>query len=259
MAGYMKLQRSIWLDQDYTALPAQAQRLYLLLASQPTISHVGVLAYTPGRWAHLAPDTTWDVLAQALADLEAAGYISVDRTTEEVLVRTYMRHDELWRVHNGPKALERAATQVLSPTLRAAVLDTLADLTGGGPVGGPVGGAQHQQPADSKLKPAASSHQPVEALEAWQAMTPGAAAAAAAAVETWVDWRVDTSQARNPAGYARRLRQAAATDHLPALRQRLEDQPDTSLADLCQDVLGMSPLDVHRYGATRAARLQGVA
>lgn len=249
MAGYVKLQRAVWQDQDYTALPAGPQRLYLLLISQPTISHVGVLAYTPGRWATLAADTTAEDMAAALDTLEAHGYVLVDRDTEEVWVRTYMHHDELHRVHNGRKALEKAAGQVHSVPLREAVTTAMSTLSGPPPVappqGGGGGGPVLQQPADSSLQTADSSaHRPVGAAD----LPP----AAAAAIDAYIRHRTDTTQPRNPAGFRRTLERQAPAELGPALLGALGARPDAQPEWLCRTVLGMSELDCWRLGLSRA-------
>lgn len=84
---------SIWSDPDWLALSASAQRAYALLLSQPKLSLVGLLTYTPSRWARLAADTDLDSIEAAIAELEASRFVIVDRHTDELLIRTLVRHD----------------------------------------------------------------------------------------------------------------------------------------------------------------------
>ena len=56
--SYAKLLTSIWRNDDYLRLGAAAQRMYVLLLSQPDLSPVGVLTVAERRLADLAPDTT---------------------------------------------------------------------------------------------------------------------------------------------------------------------------------------------------------
>ena len=84
---------TIWSDPDWRALSQGAQRLYLLLLSQPKLSMVGLLECLPSRWARLAADTTVADIEAALDELEASRFVLVDRDTEEVLIRTFVRHE----------------------------------------------------------------------------------------------------------------------------------------------------------------------
>ena len=126
MAGYVKLQRSIWTDPDFVALDASAQRLYLLLISQHDITHVGLLPLMPTRWANLAADTPTVDVTLALRVLEDAGFIATDEQTGELLVRTYLVHDGAHKLTNGVKSLVNAHGRVFSPRLRNIIRDVLA-------------------------------------------------------------------------------------------------------------------------------------
>lgn len=90
---YAKLLSSIWQDTDFTLLPASAQRLYLLLVSQRTINLCGVIDLTPRRWASCAHDTTPDDVDEDLAALQQARFVVIDPDTDEVWVRSFIKHD----------------------------------------------------------------------------------------------------------------------------------------------------------------------
>lgn len=126
MAAYVKLLRSIWRDPDFVALPASAQRMYLLIISQPDISAAGVISCAPSRWATFAPDTTLSQVRADLKRLEAKRFVVTDSTTEELLVRTYAVHDEAWKVPNSRKALANAVDATYSAHLRSVVASQLA-------------------------------------------------------------------------------------------------------------------------------------
>jgi len=116
-----RIKCAIWLDEDFRALTAAAQRAYFLVISQPTISLCGVTAYTPGRWAGFSSDETAERVDAALSELERARFVVVDRHTQEVWVRTFLRHDGVAR---SPKTLSAARAQaagIVSPTIRAGV------------------------------------------------------------------------------------------------------------------------------------------
>lgn len=102
---------AIWANPDFTKLPGRAQRMYWLLYSQPTISLCGVVALTERRWASSASDETTDTVRGALQELQDADFVLIDYDTEEVLVRTFARHDGVWR---SPKTFGPAWHQLHS-------------------------------------------------------------------------------------------------------------------------------------------------
>lgn len=119
---------SIWADDDFRARTAAAQRLYHLLLTQPGLTYAGTTDLRVARWAACAPDTTTADVEAALAELEAHRYVVVDRGTEEVLIRSYLRRDELWK---QPKILTLALRQIVtiqSARLRSALRSELLRL-----------------------------------------------------------------------------------------------------------------------------------
>lgn len=92
--SHAKILAAIWDDDDFVALSSGAQRLYMLLLSQKKLTLVGLLTYTPSRWARLAPDTTLASVEGHLDELEASRFVLVDRDTDELLIRTLVKHDK---------------------------------------------------------------------------------------------------------------------------------------------------------------------
>jgi hypothetical protein len=125
---YARMLCSAWADADWTGLSVEAQRFYMMVLSQADISYAGVLAYRPRRWATLAKDSTLPRIRRAIAELEAAGYLVVDKATEEMLVRTFVKHDSILKVPNVARAMVKAYRNILSPHLRDVVLGELARL-----------------------------------------------------------------------------------------------------------------------------------
>lgn len=110
----------IWQDPDFRALPAEPQRMYLFLLSQPNLTHAGLLPLTVRRWASAALDLTPERVRAALAALEAARFVVVDGDAEELLIRTLVRNDGVWK---QPKVMIRMgedAREITSARLRAA-------------------------------------------------------------------------------------------------------------------------------------------
>ena len=118
-----RIKTSIWnSDPEFISLPSSAQRLYLLLCSQSTINLCGVIALTPGRWARMAIDTSTESIEADLAVLEAERFVIVDRETEEVLVRTMMKHDHVLEI---PKVRGAAIAQ-LETVISLRIYDEIA-------------------------------------------------------------------------------------------------------------------------------------
>jgi hypothetical protein len=91
-----RIQSGIWAEPEWRALSAGAQWLYLFLISQPDIAHDGVISLRERRWAQNATEVTPGEITRWLKELGGAGYVVVDETTEEVMVRSFMRHDQVY-------------------------------------------------------------------------------------------------------------------------------------------------------------------
>lgn len=115
---HARVQAALWVDEDWRALGAGAQRTYLLLISQPQINNCGVLPLVPKRWARLATDTAVDDLGRWLDELEATGFVVCDWETDEVLVRTFIRHDRIEDQPNLTKAAKRQFEEIESTRIQ---------------------------------------------------------------------------------------------------------------------------------------------
>jgi hypothetical protein len=121
--AYAKVYRDIWTDPDFTGQPAAVQYLYLFLLSQPNLNAAGVLPLTIRRWAAAAGRVQAADIESDLTILEKARYVVVDYGTEELLIRTYVRNDEIWRIPNTLYSVLRDAERVSSTVLRQALAD----------------------------------------------------------------------------------------------------------------------------------------
>ena len=119
---------AIWSDPQFLALSARAQRMYLLLLSQPKLSLCGVVDFTPGRWQSLAAGETLEDVHAAVEELSAHRFVIVDDKAQEVLLRSFVRHDGILDSPNLVQAMWKAWTGTYSVLLRAAVVDELPDI-----------------------------------------------------------------------------------------------------------------------------------
>lgn len=126
---YAKLLCSAWTaDPDWSGRSSEAQRLYLLTLSQPDVSYAGVVPYRPRRWATMSKDSSLTKVRRSLTELEAHGYVVIDADTQELLIRSFIRHDNPLKVPNMARAMVNAFHAILSHHLRDVVLGELARL-----------------------------------------------------------------------------------------------------------------------------------
>ncbi|MFI7114008.1 hypothetical protein ACIBK9_47360 [Nonomuraea sp. NPDC050227] len=129
MAGsYAKIFNEIWADPDFRSLSRGQQWLYFALISQPELNFAGVVTTTDRRLTGCAAGFTVDELRADLKVLEARRYVVVDDEHDEILVRSYVRHDGAWRTPNVLTSIVRAAVGVRSTAIRATLAEELARL-----------------------------------------------------------------------------------------------------------------------------------
>lgn len=109
---------SIWNDEDFRRLPRRAQGTYMFLLSQANLNHAGLLPLTVKRWAMTAGGCTVEEVEEDLAQLEAADYVVIDRATEELLIRTLIRNDGIWKQPKVMQAMKADSGEIASPLLR---------------------------------------------------------------------------------------------------------------------------------------------
>lgn len=115
----------IWGDKDFTSLSAREQQVFMMLFSFPTRNLAGVVPLTLRRWATCTSDATVENITAALRVLEHVRFVIIDWDTEEVLIRTYIRNDEIWRQPNLMVRCLKFCHAVASETLRAAIAEEL--------------------------------------------------------------------------------------------------------------------------------------
>lgn len=124
---HAKLLCSIWSDEDFTSRSAGAQRLFLLVISQPKLSICGVIDYVPARWARTAPGMTVEDVEALVGELEEHGYVAVDRDHAELLIRSFVKNDGVCARWQMVKAMWSAWEATSSPELRLKVLENLPE------------------------------------------------------------------------------------------------------------------------------------
>ena len=117
--GYVRLQRDIRLDPEYRALTPLAQWLYKELLID--VDFIGVADYAPRKLAKIATGLTVLEVETAAAELRAALFVVIDDETGELLVRTFVKHDGLYKQPNMCVAMVKAFRKVGSPMLQGVI------------------------------------------------------------------------------------------------------------------------------------------
>ncbi|MFE0887865.1 hypothetical protein ACFW4Q_02320 [Streptomyces rochei] len=120
--GHGRILTSIWEDTDFIALEEKEQRLYLFLISQPNLNHAGLLDLTLRRWARKARGLTVAELEKRIGRLEETHFVVVDDDTEELLIRSFVRNDGVWRMPKVMGAMVSGALEISSRKLQQALL-----------------------------------------------------------------------------------------------------------------------------------------
>lgn len=114
-----RIKVEVWdVGSDYRQLSIEAQWAYQMLVSQPGVTMCGTLPFAPKKWAKLAVGLSVERLEGVIAELEQGWYVIVDRDTDELLVRTFVKHDEPWRLHNLVVAARRQFQGIESEVIR---------------------------------------------------------------------------------------------------------------------------------------------
>lgn len=113
-------------DLDWRALSVNAQWTYDAITTSEALSYVGVIDYRAGKIAALAKGQTAAKVETAVKELEADRFVILDRQTEELLIRTYIRHDGVLARVNMGKAMGRSLAKVVSLEVREAIMSELA-------------------------------------------------------------------------------------------------------------------------------------
>ncbi|MGX6508265.1 hypothetical protein [Rhodococcus sp. SJ-2] len=111
----------IWRDPDFRALSESAQRLYLLLLSQPNVSNAGTLPLQISKWSKGCDSTDDDDIRRSMAELAHRDFAYFDADTEEALIRSYIRNDGVLKQPNIMKNALRCARAIESEYLRLAM------------------------------------------------------------------------------------------------------------------------------------------
>lgn len=115
----------IWSDADFRNLTAAAQSLYFKLTSHPKLDYCGVTEFHPGRLAAMSLEQSGDDVMIAAQELSDKYFLVIDQSTDEVMVRAFLRWDGLLKQPRLAVSAAKAYGAIASNKLRAVVVHEL--------------------------------------------------------------------------------------------------------------------------------------
>jgi hypothetical protein len=124
---HSRIHTDIWGDDDWLDLSPGAQHLYFVLYTWPP-SLCGAGDWQPRKAAARARGWTVPDVLDAADELVAGDFTLIDLDTEEYLLRSWIKHDGLYRVQNMAVSIANARANLASRTLKAIVVHEVAKL-----------------------------------------------------------------------------------------------------------------------------------
>jgi hypothetical protein len=115
------LRIDIWGDRDWRSLSLGAQWLYEYLLTSPKLLYVGVADWRPSRIARLVSGVTGQDVERFGDELAAARFVVIDEESDEIQLRSFLRHDGILQNPNMWKSIGLDFTAVASPNLMASI------------------------------------------------------------------------------------------------------------------------------------------
>ncbi|MGJ9405278.1 hypothetical protein ACHABQ_03000 [Nesterenkonia aurantiaca] len=124
-----KINTGIWGDKDWKSLTMAEQWLYTTILTRPDLNHVGVGDWRPRRLSKLAVGISAEQVEEAAEGLQAKLFILVDDESEEVLIRSFLKHDGVLQNPNLGASIKSAYDSVVSSMLQEVVVHELHKLS----------------------------------------------------------------------------------------------------------------------------------
>lgn len=115
----------IWSDDDFRNLTAGAQSLYFKLTSHPKLDYCGCVEFHPGRLAAMSREMTAGDVMVAAQELSDTYFCVFDQSTDEVLVRSFLRHDGVLQQPRLAVSAAKAYGGIASNKIRAVIVHEL--------------------------------------------------------------------------------------------------------------------------------------
>lgn len=124
---HTRIHTDIWGDDDWLDVSPEAQHLYFVLYTWPP-SLCGAGDWQPRKIASRARGWTVPRVLDAAEELIAGDFLLIDLDTEEHLIRSWVKHDGLYRVQNMAVSVANARANLASRKLKGVVVHELLKL-----------------------------------------------------------------------------------------------------------------------------------
>lgn len=118
---YAQIRPDIWADDHWRTLTPGAQWLYMHLLTSPRLTHAGVTDWRPARIAKIARTLTPEGVRKYADELTRERFVLADDETEEICIRSFIRHDGVLLNPNLWKSLGAAFADIFSAPIKAMV------------------------------------------------------------------------------------------------------------------------------------------
>lgn len=123
------VQTSLWGNPEWKGLGVVEQWLYLHLMSHPTLSYAGVADWLPKRFAASSAGLTAEQVVAAAMKLQEARFVYVSEATDEILIRSFLRHDGLLKQPRLSVSMVNAFAAIASLDIQKIVVNELQKLS----------------------------------------------------------------------------------------------------------------------------------
>ena len=118
MRTFGKIKLSAQRDADWRALSHTAQWLYWALIGSESLTACGAMDYKPKHLQALSPTMNVGGIEAAMDELRARHFVVLDDETDELLIRSFVRNDDVVLNRNMMVAVVKAGRKLASLRLQ---------------------------------------------------------------------------------------------------------------------------------------------
>lgn len=125
---YAPINLDIWGDDDWLDLTPPAQHLYFVLWTSPQLSYCGCGDWDPAKIAAKARGWTPAAVETAAVELNTEQFLIIDTAVAEFLLRSWIKHDGIWKKPNMAVSMADARASLASRGLRGVIVHEVLKL-----------------------------------------------------------------------------------------------------------------------------------
>lgn len=122
------VQTALWGSPDWKQLHVLEQWLYLHLLSHPSLTYAGVADWFPKRLAAAGAGINAEKAVELARGLESQRFVFIAEETDEILIRSFLRHDGLLKQPKLSVSMAKAFAAIASTEIQQIVVYELQKL-----------------------------------------------------------------------------------------------------------------------------------